>query len=141
MKTIGRFFASYGSLGSFLQLALLGAALGSVPALCAVLIARQGFEAAYRDWGGVLALPVLILALIVRYLIRRGVCTWAGDGRFFADRLCILEICPPVGVVGVLTAIAAAVALGVCVNLFWFYIVGFFGRLVFFERVVAPDAE
>ena len=141
MNGIKRFSDSIGNMRFVPQIVLLAAALGVAPVWSVVLIARQGFGAAFRDWGGLLALPVLMSALAVRYLLRRAVRKITGNERFFEGRLCILEINPVLGAVGVLTAAAAAVAVGLTVNLFWFYIVGFYGCRFFFERLVLPDGE
>ena len=141
MKYIARFFNSVGRMEYAFQIVLLAAVIGTWPVWSAVLIARQGFDAAYRDYGGILALPVLVFALLARYVLRCAVRKLTGNRRFFEGRLCILEINPVVGILGVSAAVAAAVAVGLCVNLFWFYIVGFYGCRVFFERVVSPDAR
>lgn len=139
MKTITRLFDTSGRTGVVFQAVVLAAALSVAPVWSAVLIARDGLDEAFRDYGGLLALPVVFLALAARYLVRRAVIRLTGNRSFFKEKRCILELCPALGIAGIVLAAVAAVAVGLRFNLFWFYIIGFFFGGAFFLRVFDED--
>lgn len=130
---------SFDGIVSALEVALLIGALSVAPVWSLTAIARDGFAAAYRELGGLMALSAISVTLLLRALVRQAIVKATGNERLFRDRLCLFELAPVMSAVGVLCAIAAGTALCIRVGLFWGFLTLFFGCFAFFAREISPE--
>ncbi len=101
------------------------------PILSIIMIALDGIEETYKDFGVLLAVTAVIIIMAVRYLIRRIIAKIKKDEFYFARKKSLIDIYPTGSSFGIVVALILSVFLGTAINPFWFVIVAFFGSFLF----------